>query len=234
MPCGHTCCTPCMNELKEQNQVTCPTCRLNHAVPEAGQFPVCYAVEAFIKKLRGAALATPPPKPMKDAAEPAALLASERCQEETRGLSKYVQSLLREQEAKVLAAIHTCQEIQGQLHDYQTTLVGWGEQQQHLEDRLQALMDQSKSARVLVRQEESKVAVKKEEEQQVEQQLHAVLQKLHTVSTRLEAIEIIDDAAHSTDKEKQRVEECHAMFPDVHTITTITKVSVCTTNTVGG
>ena len=31
-----------------------------------------------------------------------------------------------------------------------------------------------------------------------------------------------------TDKEKQRVEECHAMFPDVHTVTTITKVSVCT------
>ena len=226
LPCGHSFCTCCIDALKEQGQVTCPTCRLSHAVPEAGQFPVSYAIEAFVKRLRDAALANPPPKPVKVAAEPAALLASERCQEGTPGLSRPVQSLLQDQEAKVLAAIHTCREIQGQLQEYQTTLVDWGEWQQHLEDQLRALMDQSKSARMLMRQEESKVAIKREEEQQREQQLHAVLQELRTVSTRPEAYKVIDDAVHRTDEEKQRVKECRAMFPDVHTVTTIKKVSV--------
>ena len=206
LPCGHSFCTCCIGALKEQGEVTCPTCGLSHVVPEAGQFPVCYAIESLVERLRGAALATP--------------LASERCQEGTPGLSRPVQSLLQEQETKVLAAIHSCQEIQAQLHDYQTTLVGWGEQQQHLEDQLQALVDQSKSARVLVQQEKSKVTVKRKEEQQ----LHVVLQELRTVSTRPEAYKVIDDAEHRTNVEKQRV-ECRAMFPDVHTVTTIKKVS---------
>ena len=104
--------------------------------------------------------------------------------------------------------------------------MGWGERQQHLEDQLQALVDQSKSARVLVRQEESKVAVKREEEQQMEQQLHTLLQELRMVAMGHEAYGIIEDAAHRTDEEKQRVEECIAMFPDVHTVNTISKVSV--------
>ena len=226
LPCGDSFCTLCLNELKDQGEVTCPTCHLVHTVPETGQFPVIYAFEALVKRLRGAALHIPPSKRVKVEAEPAALQASERCQEDTKGLSKYVQSLLQDQEAKVLAAIHTCQEIQGQLHEYQITLVDWGERQQHLEDRLQALVDQSQSARVLMRQEESKVAIKREEEQQMEQQLHAVLQELHMVSTRHEAYEIIEDAVHRTDEEKQRVKECLTMFPDVHIVTTITKVSV--------
>ena len=103
--------------------------------------------------------------------------------------------------------------------------MGWDEWHQHLEDQLQALMDQSKSARVLVRQEESNVVVKRKEEQRGEQQLHAVLQELRTVSTRAKAFEVINDAEHHTNEEKQRVEGWRAMLPDVHTVTTITKVN---------
>ena len=226
LPCGHTFCTVCVNGLKAEGQVTCPTCRRTHAVPEDGQFPVSYITEALIRRLRGAALACPPARPGKDAAEPAPSPATGPGQQGPAGLSRPIRSLLQEQEAKVLAAIRTCQEVLAQLDQYHTTLRGWGERQQNLEDRLQALVDQSKGARVLVRQEEDKVEDKREQVKQGEQQLHAMLQELRTAATRLVAYDAIDNADHCTEEESQRAEECRAVFPDVHTVTTVSKVSV--------
>ena len=226
LPCGHTFCTPCINGLKDQGQVMCPTCRVPHVVPEAGHFPISYTVEAFIRRLRGAALTSLPSRPGKDTGEPAPSPATGPGQKGPEGFSRPIRSMLQEQEAKVLAAIRTCQKVQAQLDQYQTTLAGWGERQQNLEDRLQALVDQSKEARVLLRQEESNVATKKEQVQQGEQQLHTLLQTLRTVATRQEAWEVVDDADQCTDEEGQRAEECQGMFPDVHLVTTINKVSV--------
>ena len=133
--------------------------------------------------------------------------------------------MLQEQEAKVEAAIRSSQEVQGELDRYQTTLTGWGEQQQQIEEKLQSLLDQSKKARELVQQEKSQVAAKKKEMQQGEEQLHTLLPVLRRVASPQEAYVAIDDADHCTDEERQRMEECLGMFPDVQTITTITKVS---------
>lgn len=219
LPCGHTFCTLCINGLKTQGQVTCPTCRLAHVVPKAGQFPVSYITETFMKKLRDTSLTYTPPKA--ESGEPTPSLGSEYGPD---GLSTAIRSMLQEQEAKILAAISACQEAQAQLNHYQTTLMDWSEHQQKLEDRLQALVDQSKGARVLVRQEELHVEAKKHQVQQGEQQLHSLLQALRAASTRQEAFEAIDEGDLHTAEERQRVEECHRMFPDVHTVTTITRV----------
>lgn len=208
----------------QQAQITCPTCRIAHAVPEAGQFPVSYVTEAFVRRLRDAASACPAPKPGKDIEEPTLSPVTGHGQTGPGGLSMAMRSMLQEKEAKILAAIRVCQEVQAQLNQYQTTLMGWGEQQQHLENRLQALVDQSKDARVLVRQEESHVEAKKQQVHRGEQQLHAVLQTLHTVTTPQEACEAIMDTDHRTDEERQKAEDCRAMFPTVHTVTTISKV----------
>ncbi|KAG0729949.1 Tripartite motif containing 13 [Chionoecetes opilio] len=225
LPCGHTFCTPCVNGLKEQGRVTCPNCRVEHPVPEAGQFPITYIVENLLRRMRGASLASPPPCAEKDTAESAHSLGTRPGQQGQKGLSKRVRSLLEEQEAKILAAIHSCQKVKAQLNQYETTVRDWGREQQVLEDRLQALMDQCKDARVLAQQEELSASDKRQQVDHGEQQLHTVLQAVRTAASAGEAIETIEDADHVMEEETQREEECLAMIPDVHTVTTIKKAT---------
>ncbi|XP_063855675.1 uncharacterized protein LOC135097658 [Scylla paramamosain] len=221
LPCGHTVCSPCIDGLKQQGAVTCPTCRASHAVPEAGQFPISYAVEGLVRRLRGAGLASLPAEPGKQAAPPVTRPAPKA----TTGLSKSAQSLLQEQEAKVLAAIRSCQEEQSQLAEYLTTLGGWSSRQQRLQDELQTLVDQSKSAQEAVHRVESRVEGRQEEVRQKEQQLHAALQSLRKAATRQEAYEVIEDTYHLMEKDSQRTGECLGVFPDVHAVTIVTRVA---------
>lgn len=203
LPCGHSLCNPCINRLEEQGNVTCPICRHRHAVPEAGSFPINHALEAVLSSRR----------------EPG--------QNEAADLSSTIRSLLQEQKTKVQAAIRTCQKVQQELDQYQATLTDWGDHHHNLENTLKALTDQTRRAKVLIRQEESpKVADKKEQVQQREQQLYGMLQALSTVVIELEAGVVVVDAARSTEEAEQSVQECREMFPNVDTITTTRRVSV--------
>lgn len=216
MPCGHSLCSRCIDGLRDRSHVTCPSCRVRHAVPEGLQFHLSYTPEAFIKRLNltvaaeSAAAASLPPKDL-----------GGQCtgiggrQWEAAGLSPSVLFLLQEQEAKILAAISTCQEIHAQLDEYQTTLAGWCQQQQWLENGLQKVIDESHSARMLVLQDESRAVAKKEETKERERHLHAALEALRRVTSTQEALPAIDDANHSTDEAEQRAGECREMFPDV-------------------
>lgn len=210
LPCGHTLCTLCVNRLIYQGQVTCPECRVSHAVPEGGQFPISYAVEALIRRMRDvhvAATARPPP--------PSA----------GKITSKILSGFLQQQEATMLAAITTCQRVQSQLDQYLTSLSAWREQQQQVNDTLQAVLDQSRSAMELVEQEESRAVEWKEEAKKGEEQLQAMLETLHTITTEQEAGGVLPELLRCTGKAKE-VEDCQENFPDVDVATTMRKVSV--------
>ena len=223
LPCGHTVCTLCSNELKAQGAVTCPTCRVSHAVPEVGQFPISYAIEGLVRRLRGAGLASLPARPGKQAA-PAPLAGP--APKAAAGLGRRAQSLLQEQEARVLDALRSCQEEQSQLADYLTTLGGWGDRQQRLEDELQTLMDQSRSAREVVRGEEARVERRQEQVQRRQQELQEMLESLRMAATKQEAYQAIEDADLLVDEqESPGTEECLGVFPDVQAVTTVARVS---------
>ncbi|XP_050689072.1 uncharacterized protein LOC126981695 [Eriocheir sinensis] len=208
LPCGHTVCTLCINKLKHQGRVTCPECRVSHAVPEGRQ-----------KRDDKAAAASLPPSARKRK-----WAAGAAGKKEVAHLSKKMCSFLQEQENIVVAAITACQEVQSQLDQYQATLTGWGEQQQQLEDSLQGLVDQSRSARELVQQEMTRVAAKKEEAKKREQELLAVQEMLRTPTTEQEACLAVSKVLHCTNEAKQVVEECQQCFPDASTLTTARKV----------
>lgn len=112
----------------------------------------------------------------------------------------------RHSREEVQSAIPTSQDRLAQLEQYQTILKDWYERQQNLENQLQTLLDQSKKASKLVQQERAKV----ENQKKKEQQLNAMVQ---------------ESSDKTTKQERQRVEVCPEMFPDVHTVTTITKVT---------
>ncbi|XP_050703707.1 tripartite motif-containing protein 65-like [Eriocheir sinensis] len=223
LPCGHTVCTLCIDKLKEQGRVTCPECRGSHAVPEGGQFPISYTIEAFVRRMRdvkaSAAAASPPPSAGKGkgAAGSAGKMGA-------AGLSKKMRSLLQEQEATVVAAITACQEAQSQLDQYEATLTGWVERQQQLEDSLQGLMDQSRSSRELLQQEKFRVAPKRKEAKKKEQELQTVREKLRTRATEQEALKVLATVFHLTGEVEQVLEECQQCFPDAGILTTARKV----------
>ncbi|XP_050721271.1 tripartite motif-containing protein 5-like isoform X2 [Eriocheir sinensis] len=227
LPCGHTVCMLCIDKLKEQGRVICPECRVSHAVPEGGQFPVSYIAEAFIKRTRDAKVATaasllPSAKKRKGTAEAAD-------KKEVTGFSKKMRSFLQEQEATVVAAITACREAQSQLDQYQTTLTGWGKRQQHLEDRLQGLVDQSRSARGLVQQENSRTTAMEVKVKEVEQALQAMQETLRTLKTEQEAGVVVTEVFRCTGEAEQVVQECQECFPDASTVTTARKLIVAST-----
>ncbi|XP_050721436.1 ras-related protein Rab-44-like isoform X21 [Eriocheir sinensis] len=225
LPCGHTVCMLCIDKLKEQGRVSCPECRVSHAIPEGGQFPVSFIAEAFIRKMRGAKVAAtaasllPSAKKRKRTAEPAD-------SKEATGFSKKMRFFLQEQEDTVVAAITACRETQSQLDQYQTTLTGWGKWQQQLEDRLQGLVDQSRSAIGLVQQEESRTTTMEVQVKEVEQALQATQEKLHTLKTEEEVGVVVIEVIRCTGEAEQVVQECQECFPDANTVTTIRKVIV--------
>ncbi|XP_069193481.1 tripartite motif containing 13-like [Procambarus clarkii] len=98
LPCGHTFCSQCIDNAIKNGQLTCPSCRAEHAATAATQFPISYAVEAFVKKLKNIQLTTGEAVPAKPSEGPA------------RGISKTLRSLVQEQKSIISSLITSCEE----------------------------------------------------------------------------------------------------------------------------
>lgn len=206
LPCGHTVCTLCVDLLKIQNRVACPECRASHAVPYGGHFPVCYTVEALIRRMR-------------DAETPEA--AGE---EGAPGLSQGMQSFLKEQEAIIVTSITDCWETETQLEQYQTILTHWGERQEQLEKSLLRLVYQSRTVMQLVLREKSRAAAKAEEVKKGKQGLQDMLEALCIPETDQEASAVVAEVFRCTGQAVKEVKDCRECFPDLNTITNARKV----------
>nr|XP_045588216.1 RING finger protein 208-like [Procambarus clarkii] len=130
--CGHTFCSQCINNAIKNGQLTCPSCRAQHAATAATQFPINYGMEALIRKLKGIEVVLEKTLPAKPIKAPAT------------GISKTLRSLVQEQKSIISILITSCEEVLSQLGKYRGQLGDWKVHHLQLQDRLYALVEQNK------------------------------------------------------------------------------------------
>ncbi|XP_069193628.1 tripartite motif containing 13-like [Procambarus clarkii] len=156
LPCGHTFCSQCIDNAIKNGQLTCPSCRAEHAATASTQFPINYAVEALVRKLKNIQLTTEEVVPAKPYEGPA------------RGISKTLRSMVQEQMSSISRLIISCKEVLSQLGDWKTHHL-------QLQDRLYALVEQNKSAMKLLELEDTSVVDMTTQGEEGKTQLQAML-----------------------------------------------------------
>nr|XP_045610748.1 uncharacterized protein LOC123765930 [Procambarus clarkii] len=212
LPCGHTVCSQCIDNAIKNGQLTCPSCRAEHAATASTQFPISYAVEAFVRKLKNIQLTTEevvPAKPYEGHA---------------RGISKTLRSLVQEQKSIISSLITSCEEVLYQLGEYRGQLGYWKTHHLQLQDRLYALVEQNKSAMKLLELEDTSVVDMTTQGEEGKTQLQAMLGSLDTVNTPQEVGTTIDTADECKMKVEDWLQKCQELFPDVKTVHTSVKV----------
>ncbi|XP_069190423.1 uncharacterized protein [Procambarus clarkii] len=212
LPCGHTSCSQCIDNAIKNGQLTCPSCRAEHAATAATQFPINYAVEAFVRKLKNIQLTTEEVVPAKPYEGP------------TRGISKKLCSLVQEQKSSISSLITSCEEVLSQLGQYRGQLGDWKTHHLQLQDRLYALVEQNKSAMKLLELEDTSVVDMTTQGEKGKTQLQAMLGSLNTVNTLQEVDITIDTADECSMKVEDWLRKCQELFPNVKTVHTSVKV----------
>ncbi|KAK8723558.1 hypothetical protein OTU49_011783 [Cherax quadricarinatus] len=210
--CGHTFCSQCIEGTIKNAQLTCPSCRAEHSATDATQFPINYAMEAVIKKLRSIQVAS-------------VGTVSAKCgQDRTRDIRKKLQSLAQEHKSSISNLISECEEALSQLSKYQGQVRDWKIQHHQLQDRLYDLLEQNKAAVELLEQEDTSVLTMTTEGEAGKKQLQTMLETLNTVNTAQEVFTTIDEADHYNVEVEDWMKKCQELFPDVNTVYTSVKV----------
>ncbi|XP_069181310.1 uncharacterized protein [Procambarus clarkii] len=212
LPCGHTFCSQCIDNAIKNGQLPCPSCRSQHTATAATQFPISYAVEALVRKLKNIQLTTEEVVPAKPYEGPA------------RGISKTLRSLVQEQKNIISSLITSCEEVLSQLGEYRGQLGDWKTHHLQLQDKLYALVEQNKSAMKLLELEDTSVVDMTTQGEEGKTQLQVMVGNLDTVNTLQEVDTTIDTAHECKMKVEDWLRKCQEIFPDVKTVHTSVKV----------
>ncbi|XP_069193061.1 uncharacterized protein [Procambarus clarkii] len=212
LPCGHAFCSQCIDNAIKNGQVTCPSCRAQHAATAATHFPISYGMEALIRKLKGIEVVPGETVPAKLIKTPA------------RGIGKKLRSMVEEQKSIISSLITSCEEVLSQLGEYRGQLGDWKTHHLQLQDKLYALVEQNKSAMKLLELEDTSVVDMTTHGEEGKTQLQAMLGSLDTVNTPQEVDTTIDTADECSMKIEDWMEKCQTLFPNVRTVHTSVKV----------
>ncbi|XP_045619257.2 E3 ubiquitin-protein ligase TRIM69 isoform X1 [Procambarus clarkii] len=212
LPCGHTFCSQCIDNAIKNGQLTCPSCRAQHVATAATQFPINYAVEAFVRKLKNIQLTTEEVVPAKLSEAP------------NRGISKKLCSMVQEQKSNISSLITSCEEVLSQLGEYRGQLGDWKTDHLHLQDRLYALVEQNKSAMELLELEDTNVVDMTTQGEEGKTQLQAMLGSLDTVNAAQEVFMTINEVDQCNMVVEDWLQKCQELFPTVKTVYTSLKV----------
>ncbi|XP_069161673.1 uncharacterized protein [Procambarus clarkii] len=212
LPCGHTFCSRCINNGIKNGQLSCPSCHAQHAATAATRFPINYAVEALIRKLKGIEVV------------PEKTLSAKPIKAPARGISKKLRSLVQEQKSIISILITSCEEVLSQLWEYRGQLGDWKTHHLQLQDRLYALVEQNKSAMKLLELEDTSVVDMTTQGKEGKTQLQAMLGSLNTVNTAQEVFMTINEVDQGNMEVENWLRKCQELFPNVKTVHTSVKV----------
>ncbi|XP_069193773.1 tripartite motif-containing protein 5-like [Procambarus clarkii] len=212
LPCGRTFCSQCINNAIKNGQLTCPSCRAEHAATAATQFPINYGMEALIRKLKGIEVVPEKTLPAKSIKAPA------------RGISKKLHSMVQEQKSSISTLITSCEEVLSQLGEYRGQLGDWKTHHLQLQDRLCALVEQNKSAMKLLELEDTSVVDMTTQGEEGKTQLQVMVGNLDTVNTAQEVFMTINEVDQCNMEVENWLRKCQELFPNVKTVHTSVKV----------
>ncbi|XP_069193777.1 tripartite motif-containing protein 5-like isoform X3 [Procambarus clarkii] len=216
LPCGHTFCSQCIDNGIKNGQLTCPSCRAQHAATAATQFPINYGMEALIRKLKGIEVV------------PEKTLLAKPIKAPVRGISKKLHSLVEEQKSTISSLITSCEEVLSQLGEYRGQLGDWKTHHLQLQDRLYALVEQNKSAMKLLELEDTSVVDMTTQGEEGKTQLQVMVGNLDTVNTAQEVFMTINEVDQCNMEVENWLRKCQELFPDVKTVHTSVKVQETT------
>nr|XP_045587354.1 uncharacterized protein LOC123749290 [Procambarus clarkii] len=212
LPCGHTFCSQCINNANKNGQLTCPSCRAEHAATAATQFPINYGMEALIRKLKGIEVV------------PEKTLTAKPIKAPARGISKKLHSMVEEQKNSISSLITSCEEVLSQLGEYRGQLGDWKTHHLQLQDKLYALVEQNKSAMKLLELEDTSVVDMTTQGEEGKTRLQAMLGTLDTVNTAQEVFMIINEVDQCNMDVENWLKKSQELFPNVKTVHTSVKV----------
>nr|XP_027226586.1 uncharacterized protein LOC113818581 [Penaeus vannamei] len=213
LPCGHSYCSICVDDLVKEYSLTCPKCRARYAVSDASQFPFAYDLEEVLSKMRMI---------------PTVTTTAKTRPKSGRGISRKLNSLREEQENTILNSTSDCEETLSQLHGYNNDLGEWVADHEELINKLLYMINLHKKAQQLLEKEQDRVMELHQAGKQQQQVLRMAEDSLVAARTAKEVVTAIDRADRYHLAAEEWIQKCQSLFPDTDTVHMSIKVRAAT------
>ncbi|XP_042864584.1 uncharacterized protein LOC122248556 isoform X2 [Penaeus japonicus] len=213
LPCGHTFCTICIEDMLQNSSLTCPRCRAKHIASDRSSFPVAYDLEEVLSK--------------RESSTSAAL--GRMLHSQKKDISSKINTLRDEQMASINNISLAFQEKISQLDKYKTKLIDWGIEHDDLIHKIQKdLIEQNEELRDSLKEEHGLVAEVLEAGETQEQQLKFAKESLFTAQTTQDVFVAINDAEIVQSEAESWIEKCDELFQDAKPVHRSIKVRAAT------
>lgn len=200
LPCGHTFCTGCINNVLKFGNVNCPTCRMDHPATQPTQFPVNFGMEELIANINAVGISS----------EDSVWLP-----QDAEGLSHEVQSLVSKQESTITHMDLVCKDTVNQLDMYESQLVDWLDDHEQLLSKLNELVEENSTLISNLQSEKDKLQETRDDVKAKKTEQLTIKRHLASATTSEQATTICSAAEIGIIATEALVNNCQRSFPDM-------------------
>lgn len=212
IPCGHTFCSCCLEELLKDSSLACHICKVEHTASDITQFPVALLIEELIgdsnvSKPEEAAVMTPDTTSLESSFYTG------------KTISKKLTSLREEQKEGLKSVEDACCSMARELMDYNNTLSQWDTEHRALLESITRLMIKpSEEAIQMIAEERGNLRELKKEGEEHKSRLGKAKEMLSTVETAQEVVTAIGNADQCQVVAEEWHQKCREKFPNIKSV----------------